>query len=60
MDTTAKPPLPPHVEHEGKKLFLNTREVNEPLPKGYDEWVKWMREKNGCFVSCLHDYQKDL
>ena len=60
MDTTAKPPLPPHVEHEGKKLFLNTRQPNEQLPKGYEEWLKWMQKENNTFVSCLDTYRDDL
>ncbi len=57
MDTN-KPPS--FVEHEGKKVFLNTRLANEELPKGYEEWVKWMREENKVFVSCLEIYKGDL
>lgn len=50
----------PFVEHEGKKLFLNTRQPNEQLPEGYEEWLKWMREEKKVFVSCLDVYKEDL
>lgn len=36
------------------RVLTDQREPNRPYPEGYAEWVTWMREKNGVFVSCLH------
>ena len=40
-----------HIEYNGRKIFLNPRDPNEPLPPGYEDWRITMMNERGCYVS---------
>jgi hypothetical protein len=40
-----------YIEYNGRKIFLNSRDPNEPFPPGYEEWRDALRKEMNCYVS---------